>query len=65
MATLKQIHALPPLVADAMARKDLAEFGRLIDAAWRLNKQLDPNSTTPEIDTMLDHVNPHLYGAKL
>jgi galactokinase/mevalonate kinase-like predicted kinase len=65
MATLKQIHALPPLVADAMARKDLAEFGRLIDAAWRLNKQLDPNSTTPEIDAMLDRVNPHLHGAKL
>jgi galactokinase/mevalonate kinase-like predicted kinase len=65
MATLKQIHALPPLVADAMAQKDLAEFGRLIDVAWRLNKQLDPNSTTPEIDAMLGRVKPHLYGAKL
>jgi galactokinase/mevalonate kinase-like predicted kinase len=30
-----------------------------------LNKQLDPNSTTPEIDAMLDRVKPHLHGAKL
>jgi galactokinase/mevalonate kinase-like predicted kinase len=65
MATMKQIHALPPLVADAMSRKDLAAFGRLIDVAWRLNKQLDPNSTTPQIDDLLDRVGPHLYGAKL
>ncbi|MGD0140845.1 MAG: L-fucokinase [Tepidisphaeraceae bacterium] len=65
MSTLKQIHSLPPLVADAMSRKDLAAFGRLIDVAWRLNKQLDPNSTTPQIDAMLDLVRPHLQGAKL
>jgi galactokinase/mevalonate kinase-like predicted kinase len=65
MATLRQIHALPPLVADAMSRKDLPAFGQLIDTAWRLNKQLDPNSTTPEIDAMLSRVAPHLLGAKL
>lgn len=65
MATLRQIHTLPPLVADAMSRKDLAAFGSLIDVAWRLNKQLDPNSTTPEIDAMLEQVKPHLFGAKL
>ena len=65
MATLKQIHALPPLIAEAMSRKDLAAFGRLIDVAWRLNKQLDPNSTTLEIDALLDRIGPHLWGAKL
>jgi galactokinase/mevalonate kinase-like predicted kinase len=65
MATLKQIRALPPLVADAMSRKDLAGFGELIDVAWRLNKQLDPNSTTPEIDSMLQRVRTHIHGAKL
>jgi fucokinase len=65
MATLRQIRALPPLVAEAMARKDLPQFGKLIDVAWRLNKQLDPNSTTPEIDAILDRVTSHLHGAKL
>jgi len=64
-ATLRQIHALPPHVAEAMARKDGEAFGRLIDVAWRLNKQLDPNSSTPEIETLLDRVRPHIHGAKL
>jgi fucokinase len=48
-----------------MARKNAVDFGRLIDVAWRLNKQLDPNSTNTEIDTMLARVAPHLHGAKL
>ena len=58
MATLRQTHALPPQLADAMARKDLPAFGRLIDLAWRLNKQLDPNSSTPQIEAMLDRAVP-------
>jgi fucokinase len=65
MATLRELRALPPRVADAMARKDLAAFGQWIDVAWRLNKQLDPNSSTPGIESMLDLARPHLYGAKL
>ena len=65
LATLRQIHAMPPRVADAMARKDLAAFGRLVDVAWRQNRTLDPDSSTPEIEALLDRARPHLYGAKL
>jgi len=65
METLRRIHALPPHVADAMARKDMPAFGRAIDTAWRLNKQLDWNSSTPQIEAMLDRVRPHVHGAKL
>lgn len=65
MATLADIHALPPRVADAMARKDAAAFGRCIDAAWRLNKRLDPNSTNDEVEALLARVAPHVHGAKL
>jgi len=65
MATQRQIHALPPRVAEAMARKDLTEFGKLIDVAWRLNKQLDPYSTTPEIEAILERLGPHINGTKL
>ncbi len=65
MDTLRRIHALPPMVADAMARKDIAEFGRLIDTAWELNKRLDPDSTNEEIELLLDRVRPHVHGAKL
>lgn len=65
MSTLRQIHAIAPRVADAMSRKDLAEYGRLIDAAWRLNKQLDPNSSNDEVEALLARVRPYVHGAKL
>jgi galactokinase/mevalonate kinase-like predicted kinase len=65
MHTLRRIHALPPRVADAMARKDAQAFGRHIDAAWRLNKQLDANSSNEEVERLLERVRPHVFGAKL
>lgn len=37
----------------------------MIDAAWHWNKRLDPDSTTPEIEGLLDRVGPHIFGAKL
>ncbi len=63
--TLQQIRGLAVEMTEAVARKDLAEFGRLIDVAWRLNKRLDPNSTTAEIEALLETIRPHLFGAKL
>ena len=65
MATLERLRALPTKVAEAMAAGDLAEFGRLIDAVWELNKQLDPNSTTDEIESLLAAIRGHIHGAKL
>ena len=65
MATLGQLHALGPRTAEAMARKDLPAFGALIDAAWQLNKQLDPDSSSEEIERLLARVRQHIHGAKL
>jgi galactokinase/mevalonate kinase-like predicted kinase len=65
LATLRRLHALPHQVADAMARKDLPAFGHQIDVAWRLNKEIDPHSSTPEIEAILDRIRPHTHGAKL
>lgn len=65
MAAQRAIHALPPRVARAMARKDLAAFGRLVDVAWRQNKCLDPGSTTPQVDAIVERLGPHIHGAKL
>ena len=65
MATLKRIGRLPAFVADAMARKDRAAFGRLIDAAWRLNNELDPDSSNDAVEALMDRVRPHVHGAKL
>ena len=65
METLRQLHAFPPQMAAALAAKDASRFGRLVDVAWNLNKELDPDSTTPEIDGMLESVARHVSGAKL
>jgi fucokinase len=65
LETLRQIHESPPALAEAMARKSIEHFGRMIDVGWRLKKTLDPESTTPVIEKILDRVNKHIFGATL
>jgi galactokinase/mevalonate kinase-like predicted kinase len=65
MATLKQIHTIAEEVADALVRKDIATFGHLLNVAWQLNKQLDPNSSNDEIELLFEQARPFIYGAKL
>jgi galactokinase/mevalonate kinase-like predicted kinase len=64
-STLRHIRNLAPQMAEAMARKDLPTFGRLIQIGWQLKQQLDPNSTTAEIESLLSRIGRHLYGATL
>jgi fucokinase len=65
MATLGSIHELAPKVAEAFSTKDIAAFGRLVDTAWLLNKQLDPNSTNDEVEQLMARIRPHIFGTKL
>ena len=65
MATLKQIHTIAEEVTDALIRKDIVTFGHLVNVAWQLNKQLDPNSSNDEIELLFERVRPFIYGAKL
>jgi galactokinase/mevalonate kinase-like predicted kinase len=65
MRILQDIHLFPPAMAEAMAQKSLERFGRLIDDAWTLKKELDPESTTPIIDSILERVRTHIFGATL
>jgi galactokinase/mevalonate kinase-like predicted kinase len=65
METLRQLHAFPPAMANAMSAKDIRAFGELIDLAWNLNKAIDPDSTTDAIEGILERIKPHIHGAKL
>jgi galactokinase/mevalonate kinase-like predicted kinase len=65
MDTLRELHAYPPKMSEAMAAKDMRRFGELIDLAWRLNKRIDPDSTTPVIEGILGRIGKHIWGAKL
>ncbi|MBN1127138.1 MAG: hypothetical protein JXA82_19200 [Sedimentisphaerales bacterium] len=63
--TLSQIQSTAVEVANAISKKDHERFGRLIDTVWRYNIELDPNSTNPQIDAILQRIHSHIWGAKL
>lgn len=65
VATLRKINGLATQIAETLLRKDMPAFGRLVDEAWQLNKQLDPNSTNEQVEKIFDRIEPHVYGAKL
>ncbi len=65
MTTLRHIGSLARDVMDTFIRKDIEQFGGLMDVAWQLNKRLDPNSSNEEIETLFARVRPHIYGGKL
>ena len=65
LRVLDGIARLADEMRDALSLKDPARFGGLVDRAWQLNKALDPNSTTPEVEHILETIRPHVHGAKL
>lgn len=65
VAALAELRQLAVQGADAMTRRDLAQFGQCVDAAWRLNQRLDPDCSNEAIDSLLARARPYLYGAKL
>jgi galactokinase/mevalonate kinase-like predicted kinase len=65
METLKRLHAFPPMMAEAMAMRNEKTFGTLIDVAWKLNVDLDPNHATPVIEELRARIKPNVWGAKL
>jgi galactokinase/mevalonate kinase-like predicted kinase len=65
MDTLMRLHAFPPLMAEAMGIRDIERFGELVDVAWKLNVDLDPDHTTPVIEELRARIRPHVWGSKL
>jgi len=65
MGTLRRLHAFPPLMAETMGMRDIRGFGELIDLAWRLNVEIDPDHTTPVIEELRARIRRHVVGAKL
>ncbi|MCJ7580108.1 MAG: hypothetical protein MUP98_06190 [Candidatus Aminicenantes bacterium] len=65
MDIFRHIHRFPSSMAEALEAKDLPGFGELLGAAWELKKAIDPNSTTENIEHILERVQSHIYGATL
>ena len=65
LATLRRLHTHPPLIRETMLNKDIKAFGKTIDLAWRLNKEIDPDSSNQAIEEIRKIFEPFMYGAKL
>jgi fucokinase len=63
MDTLHRLHVFPPLLVDAMEREDIQSFGELIDKALHLKKEIDPESSNPEMEKILEKFKPYMIGA--
>jgi len=63
--TLRKLYAFPPKMVEALSSRDMKRFGELIDLAWSLNNRIDPDSSNPEIEDILQKFKPYMYGAKL
>ena len=65
MGTFRRIHHFPSRMAEAMSAKNLPGFGELLGLAWELKKDIDPNSTTEDIEHILERIQPYIHGATL
>jgi galactokinase/mevalonate kinase-like predicted kinase len=66
--TLHTVEALKQLSVDMkrhLDNRDIDAFGRSIARAWTLNKILDVESTTDEINAILKQIDDYILGAKL
>lgn len=52
-------------MAEAIQRSDFEEVGKLMRRSWRLNCQLDPGTTTPEIESITEKIDHLALGYKL
>jgi len=59
------IHQFPSRMEKAISDKNLPRFGEQLGFAWELKKNIDPNSTTEDIELILDRIQPFIYGAIL
>jgi len=63
METLHKLHVFPPFLVDVMERTDMLRFGQLIARALQLKKEIDPGSSNPEMEKILEKFKPHMIGA--
>jgi galactokinase/mevalonate kinase-like predicted kinase len=63
MEVLHKLHVFPPFLVDAMEKTDMLCFGELIDKALYLKKEIDPGSSNPEMEKILEKFKPYMIGA--
>ena len=62
VATLTQLRSDAYLMRDALVTGDIERFGHLLTRYWNAKKVLNPNTTNPKIDALLEAVSDLCYG---
>jgi galactokinase/mevalonate kinase-like predicted kinase len=62
MEVLRKLHAFPPLLVETMENKDMTGFGHLVNKALLLKKEIDPGSSNPEMEHILERFKPYGIG---
>ena len=57
VATLTQLRSDAYLMRDALVAGDIEQFGRLLTCYWEGKKILNPDTTNPTIDAILESVS--------
>ena len=65
VAMLRDIGELALAMRDALISNDLDTLGTLVREHWQINVRMDPGSSNPFIDALLDFCAPYMLGAKL
>lgn len=66
--TIEILHSIKTLAVEMTYAMRVGEWdylGDLLKRHWRLNQELDPNTTNARVSALLDAVSPYTAGAKL
>ena len=65
VSILAEIQHIARAMQRALESGDIDRFGALMWNHWELNKQLDPHSTNPRIEAVIDMIRPMTSGLKM
>ncbi len=65
VAALRELHQVALELWDAMRNGDIDTVGALMNRAWRLNNVLNPGSSSPRINDLMNDISHLCSGAKL
>ena len=65
LAVLTKIGANSLECFDAVQRFDMEAFAATVDRSWQLNQSLDSGTNPPEVQLILERIEPHLTAMKL
>ena len=65
LAILDELKQHAEQTYENMLKKDYPELGRQIHKSWLLNQSLDSGTNTPEIQQIINKVQPYIIGQKL